>query len=800
MVVAMVSQSIGQWFCDYAKLRQISADNRVCGLGAPMNHLQQTNNRSPRLVFSTRLYIGLITVILFCGIGATIWMAKTEDARMRADLLIQAKMVAANILAQQIDVLTGTPADLGQPGYKELKSHLKRTRAANAQCRFVYLTGIRSDGTIVFLVDSEPAESAEFSPPGQPYEEASQDFIQIFETGNAVVEGPVEDRWGSWVSALVAISDPQTAKISAVLGIDVDARNWTRNVIVHCLPAVALTLLLIGMATFFHILFRRSEQAHRRIARSEARLAESERAYRSVVTNMLDIFFRVDAQGIITMLSPSAAKLLGYGGTEEMLGKNIEDLLAHPEQQNRLYEHLQLSGAIQDWEFKARCKDGTQLDMSISANLILDTFEAPVGFEGIARDISERKKAEKQQQEVQAMIQHAQKMETVGALAGGVAHDLNNILSGIVCYPDLLLMQIPEDSGMRESLESIKESGMKAAAVVQDLLTLARRGVSICEVVNLNDLIRAHLKSPEFKKMLSFHPDVTVQTDLDDHLLPIMGSPVHFSKALMNLVFNAAESMPAGGQMVISTCNRHLDFPIKGYDYVQEGEYAVLSIADCGVGISQEDQMRIFEPFYTKKTMGRSGTGLGMAVVWGTVKDHKGYIDLQSTQGEGTVFTLYFPITRELPSDNKIDFSLEKIRGNKETILVIDDVREQRDIAATILTRLGYRVNTRSSGEEAVRYLALNHADLIVLDMIMDPGMGGLETYRQIIAHTPGQRAIIASGYSESQDIQKALEIGAGRYLKKPYTLIGLGMAVWEELHTPDPRESARQTGCHAMA
>jgi PAS domain S-box-containing protein len=765
-----------------------------------MNHLQQAHNRPTRLVFSNRLYIGLISVILFCGIGATIWMAKTEDERMRADLLIQAKMVAANILAEQIDVLTGTPADLGQPGYRELKNHLKRTRAANSQCRFVYLTGIRSGGTIVFLADSEPVESEEFSPPGQPYEEASRDFIQIFETGNAVVEGPVADRWGNWVSALVAISDPQTKKISAVLGIDVDARHWTRNVIVHCIPAVALTLLLIGMATFFHILFRRSEQAHRQIARSEARLAESERAYRSVVTNMLDIFFRVDARGTITMLSPSAAKLLGYGGTEEILGKKIEDLLAHPDQQGRLYEHLKLAGAIQDWEFKARRKDGTQLDMSISANLILDACETPVGFEGIARDISERKKAEKQQQEVQVLIQHAQKMETVGALAGGVAHDLNNILSGIVCYPDLLLMQIPEDSGMRESLESIKESGIKAAAVVQDLLTLARRGVSIREVVNLNDLIRAHLKSPEFKNMLSFHPGVTVETELDEYLLPIMGSPVHFSKALMNLVFNAAESMIGGGRIIISTCNRYLDAPIRGYDYVEEGEYAVLSISDCGIGIPPEDQMRIFEPFYTKKTMGRSGTGLGMAVVWGTVKDHNGYIDLQSTQGEGTVFTLYFPITRELPSDNKIDLSLEKIKGNGEMILVIDDVREQRDIAAAILTHLGYRVHTLASGEEAVSYLALNPADLIVLDMIMDPGMGGLETYRRIIAHTPGQRAIIASGYSESRDIQKAREIGAGRYLKKPYTLIGLGMAVLEELHSRDPREKEPPTACHAMA
>ena len=237
-------------------------------------------------------------------------------------------------------------------------------------------------------------------------------------------------------------------------------------------------------------------------------------------------------------------------------------------------------------------------------------------------------------------------MEAIGTLAGGVAHDLNNILSGIVSYPELLLMDLPEDSPLRKPIETIKKSGEKAAAIVQDLLTLARRGVETTEVVNLNQIVTDYLGSPEFSKLQLNHPGITTRTRLDDDLLNIVGSPVHLSKTVMNLVTNAAEAMPDGGTIVIRTENRYLEAETVGYESAVTGDFVTLTVSDAGIGIPPEEMERIFEPFYTKKAMGRSGTGLGMAVVWGTVKDHRGHIDIRSAVGRGTDIALYFPATR----------------------------------------------------------------------------------------------------------------------------------------------------------
>ena len=239
--------------------------------------------------------------------------------------------------------------------------------------------------------------------------------------------------------------------------------------------------------------------------------------------------------------------------------------------------------------------------------------------------------------------------------------------------------------------------------------------------------------------------------------------------------------MPDGGKILISTKNRYVDRPIKGYDGVEEGDYAILKISDTGIGINSEDIERIFEPFYTKKVMGRSGTGLGMAVVWGTVKDHNGYINVESVTGKGTAFTLYFPVTREEIDDASL-IPIESLMGNKESILLVDDVKEQREIASSLLTKLGYTVTTVSSGEEAVEYMKVNSADLLVLDMIMHPGIDGLDTYEEVLKLHPGQKAIIASGFSETHRVKKAQRLGAGQYIKKPYTMEKIGVAVRAEL------------------
>jgi signal transduction histidine kinase/CheY-like chemotaxis protein len=397
------------------------------------------------------------------------------------------------------------------------------------------------------------------------------------------------------------------------------------------------------------------------------------------------------------------------------------------------------------------------------------------------RDVTDRKRAEEALLKSEEKLTRSKKMESLGLLAGGVAHDLNNVLSGVVSYPELILMDLPEDSKLRKHIETIQESGNRAVAIVQDLLTVARGVATIKEPLNLNDRVTDYLNSPEFKKLEHFNPGVAVKTNFDIDLLNIVGSHVHIRKVVMNLVSNASEAIEGSGSVTISTMNRYIDIPLRGYDDVKIGEYAVLSVSDDGSGISSDDLKRIFEPFYTKKVMGRSGTGLGLAVVWNVVKDHQGYIDVRS-DANGTTFELYFPITREEVSDEDVSMPIKDYRGNGETILVVDDVESQRYISCNMLERLNYKTESVSSGEEAVEYLKEHSVDLLLLDMIMDPGINGRETYERVIKIHPDQKAVIVSGFAETDEVKEAQRLGAGEYIKKPFTIEKIGLAVKEEL------------------
>ncbi len=460
-----------------------------------------------------------------------------------------------------------------------------------------------------------------------------------------------------------------------------------------------------------------------------------------------------------------------------LLGKDASVLYENREEYDRvgksLYSDLAQSESV-SVETRWVRKDGSVFDCTVRT-CALDAGDPSKGQIVTVSDISKAKYLEKR-------LQRAEKMEAIGTLAGGVAHDLNNILSGIVSYPEILLMDIPDDSSLKNPLLTIQKSGEKAVEIVQDLLTMARRGVSVTDVINLNRIISEQLESPEMLRLKSFHRDVSVEAVLSPDLFNVKGSRTHISKSIMNLISNAAEAMPDGGRIVISSSNRYLDTFLNGYEQIEEGEYVEIKVSDSGIGMTPKDIENIFEPFYTKKQMGRSGTGLGMSVVWGTVKDHGGYIDIQSKEGKGTTFTLYFPATREKLQTDSVGASIDEYKGNGESILVIDDVEEQREIATSILKKLGYSVASVSSGENAVEYVKNNSADLLVLDMIMDPGMDGLDTYRQIIEIHPRQKAIIASGFSKTERIKELQRIGAGQYIKKPYTLAKIGSAIKEEL------------------
>ena len=510
-------------------------------------------------------------------------------------------------------------------------------------------------------------------------------------------------------------------------------------------------------------------------------LKESEQRFRTVFHNSPDAVNINRLNGEFVEINEAFTVLTGYSRAD-VLGQSSQEIKIWqiPEDREKIVDALNKYGFVDNIESRFRCKNGEIKPGLISARIINLNDENHVLT--ITRDISRWKKVEEDKKKLESELQRAHKMEAIGTLAGGVAHDLNNILSGIVSYPDLLLMDLPEQSPLHAPLVTIKQSGIKAAAIVQDLLTLARRGVSISEVVNLNQIVTEHLKSPEFEKIRNFHPGLEVETVLEEDLLNISGSPVHLSKTVMNLVSNAAEAMPDGGKIVISTTNRYLDQPIGGYDEIEEGDFVLLQVSDTGIGIRDEDKERIFEPFYTKKVMGRSGTGLGMAVVWGTVKDHKGYIDLQSSEGYGTTFTLYFPVTRQPLADDLPPKTPAETSGHGETILVVDDIDEQRQIASRILEKLGYRVEAVASGEKAIEYVQQKPTDLIVLDMIMDPGIDGLETFKRILKINPRQNTIIASGFSETWRVKEAQRLGAGAYIKKPYTIEKIGQAVSAEL------------------
>ncbi len=507
---------------------------------------------------------------------------------------------------------------------------------------------------------------------------------------------------------------------------------------------------------------------------AEKILKESEEKFRTFFNLAPQAISLTDKEtGRIVDVNPMFCTLSQYS-RKELIGKKTVELGFYSEyDRTRFLEQLAHTGEVDGLKMAFTIKDGTIRTGLLFARMIYITGTKQIFT--IILDITE-------QQRLEAQLQHAKKMEAIGTLAGGVAHDLNNVLSAIVSYPDLILMELPENSPLREAILTIKKAGERAAAIVDDLLTLARRGVVAVEVTNLNEIIMNYLQSPECKKVKEFHPNVAITSDLENNLLNVMGSPFHLTKMVMNMVSNAAEAMPDGGKVIISTRNEYMDKPVKGYDDVEEGDYVVLRISDTGVGMSPEERERIFEPFYTKKVMGKSGTGLGMAVVWGTVKDHKGYVDIQSEEGKGTTLTLYFPVTRKELTEKEKTLLPGDYLGQGESILVVDDIKEQRELATVILKKLGYAVTAIASGEEAVEYLAHKAVDLLILDMIMAPGMDGLETYKKVLILHPGQKAIIASGFSETERVKEAQALGAGRYIKKPYTLKNIGMAVKEEL------------------
>lgn len=397
-----------------------------------------------------------------------------------------------------------------------------------------------------------------------------------------------------------------------------------------------------------------------------------------------------------------------------------------------------------------------------------------------------------ERQRLEVAVQQGWKMEALAQLAGGVAHDLNNILSGVVSYPDLLLARMNTDDPFREALETIRDSGIRAASVVQDLLSVTRPVPRSAVPVCMNTIVTDYLKSPEGLSLFLDNPRVRVELVLDPDLPYIEAAPVDMTKVLMNLVINSIDAIDAQaeqrsqGLIKITTRLEKIDESTR--PLLELDDYVVLSVADNGPGMDVEEQQRIFEPYYSSKKLGRSGTGLGLTTVWNVVEASNGGVFVDSSP-QGTEFELFLPAVAPRSSIVPSQSSPETTGKNEllnsaagQRVLVVDDEESQQRLLGTMLQSLGYHTTAASSGEEAIRLLEAYSYDLMILDMAMPPGMNGIETFMKVLQLHPNQKAIMSSGLLEVEEVRRIKELGISAILTKPYKLSQLAQVVQMEL------------------
>jgi PAS domain S-box-containing protein len=513
--------------------------------------------------------------------------------------------------------------------------------------------------------------------------------------------------------------------------------------------------------------------------RAERKLQTSEERFRDLFNNAPDIYIIMDSNGTVIDINQRCLSQLGYK-TNEIVGTPISNYI-HPDDlanAGRVMSYIQRTGEPpKNIELRLIHKSGQPLWVSTEFALFKTNEGNVQSIRVVCRDITKRKR-------LQQELARAQRLETAGKVAGQIAHDLNNLLAPLTAYPALVRDDLDANHPVLAMLDEMESAANKIAEINQQLLALGRRGHYNMEPTNLNDLIENMVLDQRFPK------NIVVREELTPDLLMIKAGGTQLTRALNNLINNAVESIHDTGTLTVKTENVYLDEAINGYQTITRGEYVKLEISDTGMGIEPEILDKIFDPFFTTKKMDWiRGSGLGLSVVNGIVQDHKGYITVESTLGQGTTFSLYFPVIRELAGE--ITETVQKYKGGNERILVVDDDPVQQRVACQILGRLGYTVHTVSSGEEAVTFVQKYPQDLLVLDMVMD-GIDGVETYRQILEIEPAQYAIILSGYAMSHRVKQAQRLGAGLFVSKPVAANILATAVRKELDKKKKRRSAK--------
>lgn len=516
---------------------------------------------------------------------------------------------------------------------------------------------------------------------------------------------------------------------------------------------------------------------------SSQELLQANADIRAVLEGMIDYYLRIDESGKILHGRGSRVPLL-FMPDKVATGTNLEDA-THPEIRTALLD-----------AFRKTVEEGTLhiSEYSISSSDRIFVYEVRClraqhrQVSIIIRDITEARNAAAREQRLQQRLLKAERIESLGLLAGTVAHDLNNILSPLVSYPDLLIGDFAATDPKRKMVEQMQRSAIKASAIIQDLLTLTRRGNHHTDLINLNVIVRQYLDSPEFAALAANHPRVKLKTEFEDTMPALIGSAHQIEQVIMNLVVNAFEAISGDGLVTIRTALIDEPSTQDTPDSDIKGAHIRFDITDTGIGIPEYEIDHIFEPFFSRRKSGRSGTGLGLAIVYGTIKDFKGTIQVESRPGQGTHFLIRLPIPAQQAT------SLDQIPSPAATtrspchILVIDDDPVQQELSRHLLLASGYTVDTVSNGRAGVAYLRQQDADIVLLDMIMKEDFDGLRTYESIRTFKPDQKVIIVSGFAKTDNVQQALKLGVCSFVQKPYTMKILLTAIQSALNHRLPK------------
>ncbi|HTF99673.1 MAG TPA: ATP-binding protein [Nitrospirota bacterium] len=487
------------------------------------------------------------------------------------------------------------------------------------------------------------------------------------------------------------------------------------------------------------------------------RLRESEERYRRLFETESDAIFMLEADGSrILEANLAAEKMYGYQ-RDEFLSMKVVDLSFEPDKTRQSVlsrdPHIPLR--------MHRRKDGNVFPVEIKTSYF--DFHGREVMVATMRDISELKRSEEEKKKLELQLLQAQKIEAVGQLAGGVAHDFNNILTAIIGYGNLLQLSTKPEDPSRTQVDRILESAERAAQLTQSLLAFSRKQVLNMKPVQLNTIVAGHLHF--LRRMI--RENIEMETIIKGKAV-ILADAGQIEQVLMNLVTNARDAMPNGGRLTIATDEQEMteEF-IHNNGYGVPGNYAVVHVSDTGEGMDSNTKEKIFEPFFTTKEVGK-GTGLGMAIVYGIVKQHGGYINVSSDVGNGTTFTIYFPVHSGRVEENVQAETRSPMKGGTETILLAEDDHALRTFFSELLTQQGYAVIVARDGEDAITKFTAHRDEiqLVILDMIM-PKKGGKEVYNDIQAKKPGTRVIFASGYTEDNIQGEHLPPGSA-FIAKP--------------------------------